>query len=172
VHDEDSGVAGGCMSAEETSALLERRRASRWTIVHPIFALGQLLVFCVSVALLVAYLRGAVPFWVVHLSVLTKIGLMVGAVVTGSLWEHDMYGYWWFAPAFMVEDVMTLIVFITQLGYLLMQALHPQSMPAVLTMLVLAYTIYLANVAQYIHKTQRVKHDTRALAHGDLKLAA
>ena len=137
--------------------MLARRAASRWTLIHPLFALGQLLVFFVSVGYLIAYLRGAVPFAVVHVTVLVKIGLMAGAVVTGALWEHDMFGYWWFAPAFLLEDVMTLIVFITQIAYLTMHWLQPDNTVAVLTMLGLAYTVYIANVAQYIHKTQRVK---------------
>ena len=38
--------------------------------------------FVVSVGCLVAYFVGAVPFHVVHVSVLVKIGLMVGAVLT------------------------------------------------------------------------------------------
>ncbi len=157
----------------EARALLvgERRAASVWTKVHPVFALGQLLAFLVSVGLLVAYLRHGVSFHVVHISVLTKIGLMVGAVITGSLWEHDVYGHWWFAPEFMFEDVMTLIVFIMQLSYLLMVLTHPENMRAILGILVLAYAIYLANVAQYIHRTQRQKHEAAA-AQASLKKAA
>ncbi len=134
-----------------------RRAASIWTTIHPLFAIGQLLAFFVSVGLLIAYFRGAVPFSVVHMSVLVKIGLMVGAVVTGSLWEHDVFGWWWFAPEFLAEDVMTLIVFIFQVSYILMTWLHPNEMRPILTILCLAYTVYVANVAQYIHKTQQMK---------------
>lgn len=137
--------------------MLERRAASVWTKIHPIFALGQLLAFLVSVGCLIAYFLGAVPFHVVHVSVLVKIGLMVGAVLTGSFWEHDIYGFWWFAPDFLMEDVMTLIVFITQVSYLCVVALHPDRITAIVVILCFAYTVYLANVAQYIHKTQRAK---------------
>lgn len=157
----------------EPPALLvrERRAASVWTMIHPVFALGQLLAFVVSVGLLIAYLRHGVSFHAVHVSVLTKIGLMVGAVITGSLWEHDVFGHWWFAPEFMFEDVMTLIVFIMQLSYLLMVFTHPENMRAILGILVLAYATYLANVAQYIHRTQRQKHEADA-ARASLKQAA
>jgi 3-vinyl bacteriochlorophyllide hydratase len=138
-------------------AVRTRRAASIWTKVHPLVAIGQLLAFLVSVGLIAAYFLHAVPFSVVHVSVLVKIGLMVGAVVTGSLWEHDVFGWWWFAPEFLSEDVMTLIVFIFQLSYILMTWLHPNEMRPILTVLALAYTVYLANVAQYIHKTQQMK---------------
>jgi 3-vinyl bacteriochlorophyllide hydratase len=149
--------------------MLERRASSIWTKVHPIFALGQLLAFVVSVGCLVAYFFGLVPFHVVHVSVLVKIALMLGAVLTGSFWEHDIYGYWWFAPDFMLEDVMTLIVFIMQVAYLFVVALHPANTTAIILILCLAYSVYLGNVAQYIHKTQRAK---QAAAGENLKRAA
>lgn len=157
----------------EASALAarDRRKASIWTIIHPLFAIGQMLAFFVSVGYLVAYFRGAVSYDAVHVSVLVKIGLMIGAVLTGSFWEHDMFGYWWFAPEFLLEDVMTLIVFIFQLAYLTVVAFHRDLMPAVLLMLGLAYTVYAVNVAQYIHRTQRQKNETQA-AEKMLRIAA
>jgi len=48
-------------------------------------------VFLFSLVLLVLYFLHVVPFAEVHLSVLIKIVFMIGAVVTGSLWEHDVY---------------------------------------------------------------------------------
>ncbi len=134
-----------------------KRAASIWTTIHPIFAIGQLLAFFVSVGLLIAYFRHAVPFHAVHVSVLVKIGLMVGAVLTGSFWERDVFGWWWFAPEFLAEDVMTLMVFVLQLSYLAMTWLHPGAMGPIVSVLCFAYAVYVANVAQYIHKTQRMK---------------
>jgi 3-vinyl bacteriochlorophyllide hydratase len=149
----------------------DRRKASIWTLIHPLFAIGQLFAFLVSVGLFVAYLCGKVPFHAVHVSVLVKIGLMAGAVITGSFWERDVFGYWWFAPEFLFEDVMTLVVFITQMSYLAMVISHPQMMPVILGILAFAYLVYLANVAQYIHRTQTMKKETAA-AEADLKKAA
>ena len=148
----------------EASALAvrDRRKASIWTMIHPLFAIGQMFAFFVSVGYLVAFFRGAVAYEAVHISVLVKIGLMFGAVLTGSFWEHDVFGYWWFAPEFLLEDVMTLIVFVFQLAYLAVVAFHRDFMPAVLLMLGLAYTVYAINVAQYIHRTQRQKQETQA----------
>ncbi len=136
-----------------------RRAASIWTTIHPLFAIGQLLAFFVSLGLLIAYFRHAVPFHTVHVSVLIKIGLMVGAVISGSFWERDVFGWWWFAPEFLAEDVMTLMVFVLQLTYLAMTWLHPGRMGPIVAVLCFAYAVYVANVAQYIHKTQRMKKD-------------
>jgi hypothetical protein len=140
-----------------TLAVRERRSASIWTIVHPLFAIGQLFAFLVSVCFLIAYARGLVGFHAVHMSVLVKIGLMVGAVLSGAFWERDVFGYYWFAPEFLFEDVMTLIVFVFQMSYLAMVQFFPSHQPAILLMLGAAYTVYVANVAQYIHRTQNDK---------------
>ncbi len=124
-----------------------------WTKIHPIFALGQLLAFFVSVGLLVAYFFGRVSFAVVHDAVMTKIGLMVGAVITGALWEKDVFGSYWFAAEFLVEDVMTVNVFILQIAYVLMAYTHPENLGVILWVLGLAYFVYVGNVAQYIVRT-------------------
>lgn len=150
------------MAQGRAAAVYGRRKASIWTKIHPLFAIGQLLAFFVSVGFLIAFARGAVSFHTVHVSVLVKIGLMVGAVITGSLWERDVFGFWWFAPEFFVEDVMTLIVFITQVSYLLMVYTHPGQLTPALVLLGVAYIMYAANVAQYIHRTQRMKKELRA----------
>jgi len=148
---------GGSQVQAAVMPVRDRRSASVWTMVHPIFALGQLAAFVVSIGFLIAFAFHAVPFSAVKTTVLVKIGLMVGAVVTGALWERDVYGYYWFAPEFLAEDVMTLIVFLSQLFYLAMVAIHPDRLVPILAALGFAYVVYVANVAQYIHKTQRAK---------------
>ena len=138
------------MSPTPLKLVLERRKASVWTRIHPVFALAQLLVFFVSVSLLVAYLLHAVPYAAVHDSVLVKIGLMLGAVVTGALWEHDVYGRWWFAHEFIIEDTMTANVFVLHVAYLVVAYVWPANGKAMLAMLGVAYGVYALNVAQYV----------------------
>jgi 3-vinyl bacteriochlorophyllide hydratase len=144
------------MAVEDTPRLLsftsvqERRDASIWTRIHPIFAIGQLGVFIVSLALLVLYAVHVVPFAAVYLSVLLKIAFMIGAIVTGSLWEHDVFGEWWFAEEFFVEDVMTVNVFLLHVGVVVMFFSMPGQLGAVAGLLAFAYVIYSINVAQYI----------------------
>ena len=128
----------------------ERRDASVWTRIHPVFAISQLGVFIVSVVLLALFAVHVVPFTAVYLSVLLKIVLMIGAIVTGSLWEHDVFGEWWFAEEFFVEDVMTLNVFFLHIGVVVFYFAQPGNLGAVAGLLVFAYVIYAINVAQYI----------------------
>ncbi len=139
------------MIVQSTDSVRKRRERSVWTKIHPIFAIGQLGVFLVSVTLLALYFLHVVPYEAVHISVLVKIALMLGAVITGSLWEHDVYGKWWFAHEFLIEDVMTANVFALHIGYLLMYYLAPDNTRAIFAMLGVAYGVYALNVAQYIH---------------------
>jgi len=139
--------------------MVARRSASLWTRIHPVFALAQLAAFFVSVGLLIAYFRGAVSFDVVHQSVLIKVALMAGAIVTGALWEKDVFGKYWFAPEFMGEDTMTVNVFILHIAYLVMAVIHPENIVAQIGTLIMAYTVYIANVAQYVLRTANLgKH--------------
>jgi hypothetical protein len=152
------------MQERGDSSAPDRRKASIWTRIHPLFAIGQLLAFVISVSLFAAYFRGVMSFHTVHVSVLVKIWLMVGAVISGAFWERDVFGHWWFAPEFLFEDVMTLIVFITQMGYLAVAYFHPADRSVVVGFLGVAYAVYLGNVAQYIHRTQSRKKDEASSA--------
>ncbi len=139
--------------------MIERRAASVWTKIHPVFALGQLLAFFVSVGLLISYFCGSVSIETVHQSVVIKVALMLGAIVTGALWEKDVFGAYWFAPEFMGEDTMTVNVFILHIGYLVMAVTHPENINAQLGTLIVAYGVYIANVAQYVLRTAHMgKH--------------
>jgi 3-vinyl bacteriochlorophyllide hydratase len=139
--------------------MIARRSASIWTKIHPVFALGQLLAFFVSVGLMIGYFRGSASLDVVHQSVLIKVALMVGAIITGALWEKDVFGHYWFAPQFLGEDTMTVNVFILHIAYLAMVIAHPENVTAQIGTLIVAYGVYIANVAQYILRTANLgKH--------------
>jgi CHASE2 domain-containing sensor protein len=50
---------------------------------------------------------------------------------------------------------MTVIVLILHIGYLLMAYTHTDNLVPVIGMLILAYTVYITNVAQYIWRTHQ-----------------
>jgi 3-vinyl bacteriochlorophyllide hydratase len=152
------------MTQPASEGYLARRQASVWTKIHPFFAFGQLLTFLVSVGLLVAYLFGKVPFSYVAISVLIKIGLMAGAMLTGALWENDVFGQFWFAPEFFIEDVITVIVFYLHLAYLYAVYFAPLGGKLTLPTLVIAYTAYAINVGQYVIRHGKVRQEERELA--------
>ena len=135
----------------------ERCAASIWTRIHPRFAIGQLGVFAVSVALLGLYAFHLVAFTAVYLSVVLKIALMAGAIVTGALWEHDVFGEWWVAEEFFVEDVMTLNVFLLHLAVVVAFFTLPEAPGTVAGLLAFAYVMYAINVAQYLAQHARAR---------------
>jgi 3-vinyl bacteriochlorophyllide hydratase len=152
---------------QSLEAIRKRREASIWTSIHPFFAIGQLGVFMVSLVLLGLYFLHVVSFATVHLSVLIKIAFMIGAIVTGSLWERDVFGTWWFAQEFFVEDVMTANVFGLHILYLIAYYALPSNRGASLALLGLAYLIYGLNVGQYILSHVRfTRSNTARRGHG------
>lgn len=157
---------------QSLEAIRKRRAGSIWTSIHPIFAIGQLGVFLVSVVLLGLYFAHIVPFALVHVSVLIKIGFMIGAIVTGSFWEHDVFGQWWFAHPLLVEDVMTANVFGLQIGYLVTYYGLPGNQRAIVAMLSLGYLIYALNAGQYILSHLRLNRPDHRRAEGSAGLSA
>jgi 3-vinyl bacteriochlorophyllide hydratase len=135
-------------------AIAERRRATIWTRIHPPFAFAQLAVCLVSIGLIGLFFAGQVSFKVVHVSALAKIALMIGAVVTGSLWERAVYGYWWFAPQFFLEDLLTYVVALFQVGYLIVYYHSPDNLAANVAVLMVTYLAYAVNVTQYVLKNR------------------
>jgi 3-vinyl bacteriochlorophyllide hydratase len=150
----------GTVSFDQVRA---RRSSSVWTRVHPIFALGQLGAFFVSVLLLAGYFAGWVSYAAVFESVLVKIAFMIGAIVTGAFWERDVYGHYWFAPEFFFEDAMTVNVFLLHLGFLAVAYSQPNMPEKSLVMLGIAYLVYVANVAQYILRTHKMSQQAVAV---------
>jgi 3-vinyl bacteriochlorophyllide hydratase len=150
----------------------DRRNASIWTKIHPVFAIGQLGIFIVSAGLLVLYGLHIVPFTTVYLSVLIKIACMIGAVLTGSFWERDVYGPWWFADEFFIEDVMTVNVFSLHVAAVVAYFAQPFDLRATLMLLVFAYVIYALNVGQYIFRHMSMQHESSAPASAGTRPAA
>jgi 3-vinyl bacteriochlorophyllide hydratase len=98
----------------------------------------------------------------VHDSALLKIALMAGAVITGSLWERAVYGYWWFAPQFFLEDLLTYVVALFQIGYLVVYYHAPNDLAANVSVLIVSYLAYVVNVTQYVLK-HRIARRSMAL---------
>jgi 3-vinyl bacteriochlorophyllide hydratase len=133
-------------------AIAQRRADTIWTRIHPPFAFAQLAVCIVSVGLICLFFAGRISFGIVHDSALLKIALMAGAVITGSLWERAVYGYWWFAPQFFLEDLLTYVVALFQIGYLVVYYHAPNDLAANVSVLIVSYLAYVVNVTQYVLK--------------------
>lgn len=139
-----------------------RRDASRWTLVQGVLAPLQLLVMLVSAWLVVRHLATGEGWTAAALSVVVKTALLYTIMVTGAVWEKEVFGRWLFAPAFFWEDVVSMGVIALHTVYLAGLA-TPFLSPRGMSWLALAaYAAYGANAAQFILKLRAARRQERA----------
>jgi 3-vinyl bacteriochlorophyllide hydratase len=140
----------------------QRRDASPWTLVQGILAPLQFLVFAVSLALVLRYLATGAGFELATGSVVLKTLVLYLIMVTGSIWEKDVFGRWLFAPAFFWEDVVSMLVLALHTWYL--AAVFTGSLGPRGQMLVAlaAYAAYLLNATQFVLKLRAARLDEHA----------
>lgn len=154
----------------------ERRRRdnSRWTIVQGVLAPLQFLVFLVSLCLVLRYLATADGFALASASIVVKTLVLYTIMITGSLWERDVFGRYLFARAFFWEDVVSMAVLALHTAYL--AALFSGALGARQQMFLAlaAYAAYVVNATQFLLKlraARRAPRSTPAIADGALGLA-
>jgi 3-vinyl bacteriochlorophyllide hydratase len=140
-----------------TPAERQRRDASPWTLVQGILAPLQFAVFVVSLWLVVSYLATGEGYEAATVSIVIKTLLLYAIMVTGSIWEHDVFGRYLFAPAFYWEDVVSMLVLALHTAYLV--ALFTGWLaPAELMLLALAaYASYAINATQFLLKLRAAR---------------
>jgi 3-vinyl bacteriochlorophyllide hydratase len=141
----------------------ERRRRddSRWTLVQGILAPIQFLVFLISLGLLLRYLASGQGWPLAAGSVVVKTAVLYTIMITGALWERDVFGRYLFAPAFFWEDVVSLVVLGLHSIYvagLYWRWLGPRALAVVA---LAAYGLYLLNAGQFLLKLRRARIDER-----------
>lgn len=130
----------------------QRRDASRWTLVQGALAPLQFLVFLVSLALVLRYLATGDGFVSATASIVVKTLVLYAIMITGSIWEHDVFGRYLFAPAFYWEDVVSMLVLALHTAYiavLLTNFVDPREQ---MLLALAAYVSYVINAAQYVLK--------------------
>ena len=140
--------AAGLYTAEQK----RRRDASVWTLVQGILAPLQFLVFLVSVGLVLRYLQTGAGFEIAAWSVVLKTAVLLSIMVTGSLWEHDVFGRYLFVPAVFWEDVVSMGVIALHLGYVVMFVFGLGTATEQMLVALLAYAAYVVNAAQFVWK--------------------
>jgi 3-vinyl bacteriochlorophyllide hydratase len=142
-----------------TPAQRARRDASHWTLVQGILAPLQFLVFAVSVCLVLRFLATGHGYEAATVSILLKTGLLYLIMVTGAIWEREVFGRYLFAPAFFWEDVFSIAVLALHSAYLI--ALYTGALaPRGLMLLALAaYAAYAINATQFLLKLRAARLD-------------
>ena len=122
----------------------------------------QFLVFLVSAVLVVRYLTTGQGLAVATGSVIAKTFLLYTIMITGCIWEKDVYGVYLFAPAFYWEDMFSMLVLALHTGYLF--ALASDAIPArgQMWLALAAYAAYAINATQFILKLRRARLQSMA----------
>ncbi|MFC0389428.1 2-vinyl bacteriochlorophyllide hydratase [Muricoccus vinaceus] len=143
-----------------------RRDASGWTTVQGVLAPVQFLVFLVSLTLVLHTLATGEGLAAATASVVLKTLTLYAIMVTGAIWEKQVFGRYLFAPAFFWEDAFSILVLALHTAYLAAVAAGWGSPRAQLLLALLAYAAYVINAAQFLVKLraarlQAARHDTR-----------
>jgi 3-vinyl bacteriochlorophyllide hydratase len=78
-------------------------------------------------------------------------------MITGSIWEHDVFGRYLFAPAFFWEDVFSMLVLALHTAYLVALFtgwLDPREQ---MLLALAAYAAYVINATQFLLKLRAAR---------------
>jgi 3-vinyl bacteriochlorophyllide hydratase len=135
----------------------KRRDASRWTLVQGVLAPLQFLAFMASAFFVIKFLVTGSGFTAATVSVVVKTLLLYTIMITGSLWEREVFGRYLFAPAFFWEDFVSMFVLALHTTYiyaLVFGALHARYQ---MYIALLAYAAYLVNATQFVVKLRAAR---------------
>jgi 3-vinyl bacteriochlorophyllide hydratase len=136
-----------------------RRDRSGWTVVQGVLAPFQFAVFLVSLALVVRFLATGEGLAAATWSVVAKTVVLYVIMVTGCIWEKQVFGRYLFAPAFFWEDVFSMLVLALHTAYLGVAVLGIGDGRAQMMLALAAYAAYVFNAAQFLLKLRAARRD-------------
>ena len=120
----------------------------------------QFLVFLVSLALVLRTLMTGEGATAATVSVIAKTAVLYAIMVTGAIWEHDVFGRYLFAPAFFWEDVVSMAVMALHTAYVLCVVFGWGSVEQQMVLALAAYAAYVINAAQFLIKFRQARRAT------------
>ena len=150
----NSGRAPGALYTEEQR---RRRDSSRWTLVQGILAPLQFAVFLVSLYLVIRYLATGEGLAIATASIVVKTAVLYAIMITGSLWEKDVFGRYLFARPFFWEDVVSMLVMALHTAYLFALLSSSLDITSQMYLALAAYAAYVVNAAQFVLKLRAAR---------------
>lgn len=134
------------------------RDGSKWTLVQGILAPLQFIVFLVSLILVLKYLMTGEGYIAANISVILKTMVLYTIMVTGSIWEKEVFGQYLFAGPFFWDDVVSMGVLALHTAYLAGLLLGWSGQTLMMTALA-AYASYVVNAGQFLWKLRLAKRE-------------
>jgi len=140
----------------------KRRDASRWTAVQGVLAIVQFVAFAISLGLVLRFLLTGDGLMAASVSIVVKTMLLYSIMITGCLWEKDVFGVYLLAPAFYWEDVVSFVVLALHTAYLIALftgILDPRQQ---MLLALAAYSTYAVNATQFLLKLRAARLGAKA----------
>ncbi|MGA0054183.1 MAG: 2-vinyl bacteriochlorophyllide hydratase, partial [Steroidobacteraceae bacterium] len=134
-----------------------RRDRSVWTVVQGILAPLQLIAFLVSVWLVLSFLQTGEGATAATISIVIKTLFLYAIMVTGAIWEKEIFGVWLFAPSFFWEDVVSMAVIALHTAYLYAMLTGALPLREQMWLALVAYATYVINALQFFYKLYLAK---------------
>jgi 3-vinyl bacteriochlorophyllide hydratase len=134
-----------------------RRDASPWTLVQGILAPVQFVIFIMSLILVARYLVTGAGYEAATVSIVAKTLALYAIMITGSIWEHEVFGRYLFAPAFYWEDMFSMLVLALHTAYLVVLFTGWLDATGQMLLALAAYAAYVINATQFLLKLRAAR---------------
>ncbi len=134
-----------------------RRDESIWTLVQGVLAPLQFLVFLISLILVCRYLTTGLGEMAATVSIVIKTVLLYLIMVTGAIWEREVFGRYLFAPVFFWEDFVSMFVLALHTAYLIALVTGGLDVEGQMLLALVAYAAYVVNAAQFLLKLRAAR---------------
>jgi 3-vinyl bacteriochlorophyllide hydratase len=134
-----------------------RRDATRWTLVQGILAPVQFSVFLASLGLVAHFLATGQGYAWATGSIVVKTLALYTIMITGAIWEREVFGVYLFARPFFWEDVFSMLVIALHTAYLVALATGALAPHALMILALAAYATYVINAGQFILKLRAAR---------------
>lgn len=129
-----------------------RRDNSLWTKVQAVLAPLQFLVCFASIGFVVSYLYTGNGYLIATLSILFKTAILYLIMITGAIWEKEVFGQYLLAPAFFWEDIVSFFVIAIHTAYVLSLIMSLMDAEKLMWLALIAYLAYFINATQFLIK--------------------
>jgi 3-vinyl bacteriochlorophyllide hydratase len=139
-----------------------RRDATPWTMVQGVLAPVQFLVFLMSLFLVLRFLSTGHGQTAATASIVVKTVVLYTIMITGAIWEREVFGRYLFAPAFYWEDMFSMLVLALHTAYLaalFSGAVQPRDQ---MLLALAGYTAYVVNATQFVMKLRAARLEAPA----------
>jgi 3-vinyl bacteriochlorophyllide hydratase len=134
-----------------------RRDASPWTLVQGVLAPVQFAVFLMSLVLVTRFMITGDGLTAATASVVVKTVTLYTIMITGAIWEREVFGRYLFAPAFYWEDVFSMLVLGLHTAYLAALFSGVVAPRDLMLLALAAYTAYVVNATQFVLKLRAAR---------------